>query len=75
MKPQKRHVDQSMFFGAKNRLLPQPLGVIGVLVPWNFPVNLTFSPLTAILAAGNRAMVKMSEKRLFFYGIQLKKNK
>ncbi len=64
MKPQKRHVDQSMFFGAKNRLLPQPLGVIGVLVPWNFPVNLTFSPLTAILAAGNRAMVKMSENSI-----------
>ena len=42
-------------------MVPQPLGVIGVIVPWNFPLNLSFVPLTAILASGNRAMVKMSE--------------
>lgn len=61
MKVQKRKVDQSMYFGAKNRVIPQPLGVIGVIVPWNFPINLMFSQLSAIFAAGNRAMVKMSE--------------
>ena len=61
MKPMKRHVDIMMYPLAKNRLIPQPLGVVGVIVPWNFPLNLSFAPLTAIFAAGNRAMVKMSE--------------
>lgn len=61
MKPERRHIDVMMYPGASNRLIPQPLGVVGVIVPWNFPVNLTFCPLTAIFAAGNRAMVKMSE--------------
>lgn len=61
MKPQKRHVDKTMYFGARNRLIPQPLGVMGLIIPWNFPVNLTISQLTAAFAAGNRAMVKMSE--------------
>ena len=61
MKPQKRHVDMMTYPLARNRLIPQPLGVVGVIVPWNFPVNLSFAPLTAIFAAGNRAMVKMSE--------------
>ncbi len=64
MKVQRRHVDKSMFFGAKNRLIPQPLGVVGLIIPWNFPVNLTFSQLTAVFAAGNRALVKMSENSI-----------
>jgi coniferyl-aldehyde dehydrogenase len=61
MRPQRRHVDRMVFGLASNRLVPQPLGVVGVIVPWNFPLNLSFAPLTAIFAAGNRAMVKMSE--------------
>lgn len=61
MKPQRRHIDKMIFPGASNRVIPQPLGVVGVIVPWNFPLNLSFCPLAAILAAGNRAMVKMSE--------------
>ena len=61
MKPQKRGVDWISFFGARNRVIPQPLGVVGVIVPWNFPLNLSLVPLTYIFAAGNRAMVKMSE--------------
>jgi coniferyl-aldehyde dehydrogenase len=61
MRPQKRAVDWRNFFGAKNRVIPQPLGVVGVIVPWNFPLNLSLIPLTYIFAAGNRAMVKMSE--------------
>lgn len=47
--------------GAKAHVQYQPLGVIGNIVPWNFPVNLTFGPLTGMLAAGNRVMIKMSE--------------
>ncbi|MFA7290642.1 MAG: coniferyl aldehyde dehydrogenase [Rhodocyclaceae bacterium] len=39
----------------------QPLGVVGIIVPWNYPLYLTIGPLTAALAAGNRALVKMSE--------------
>ncbi|MBS0220035.1 MAG: coniferyl aldehyde dehydrogenase [Proteobacteria bacterium] len=61
MKPQKRLIDFMTYPGARNRVIPQPLGVVGVIVPWNFPLNLAFCPLAAILAAGNRAMVKMSE--------------
>ncbi len=61
MKSQRRAVDLRNFFGASNRVIPQPLGVVGVIVPWNFPLNLSLVPLTSIFAAGNRAMVKMSE--------------
>jgi coniferyl-aldehyde dehydrogenase len=61
MKPQRRHADWISFPMAKNRVIPQPLGVVGAIVPWNFPINLSFVPLSAIFAAGNRAMVKMSE--------------
>jgi coniferyl-aldehyde dehydrogenase len=64
MKPQKRHVDQTMFFGAKNRVIPQPLGVVGLIIPWNFPINLSFSQLATAFASGNRAMVKMSENSI-----------
>ncbi|TXT38259.1 MAG: coniferyl-aldehyde dehydrogenase [Comamonadaceae bacterium] len=61
MKPQRRAVDWRNFLGARNRVVAQPLGVVGVIVPWNFPLNLSLIPLTYIFAAGNRAMVKMSE--------------
>ena len=61
MKPQRRRIDFMLYPGASNRVIPQPLGVVGIIVPWNFPLNLSFCPLAAILAAGNRAMVKMSE--------------
>ena len=61
MRPQRRAVDFLRFPGARNRMLPQPLGVVGVIVPWNYPINLLFMPLTSIFAAGNRALVKMSE--------------
>lgn len=61
MRVQKRKIDITMYPGAKNRVIPQPLGVVGLIVPWNFPINLSFSQLTAVFAAGNRAMVKMSE--------------
>jgi len=47
--------------GAKAYIEYQPKGVVGVISPWNFPVNLTFTPLAGIFAAGNRAMIKPSE--------------
>jgi len=48
-------------FGAKARIDYQPKGVVGVISPWNFPINLTFAPLAGIFAAGNRALIKPSE--------------
>ena len=59
-KVQRRHIDKTLYIGAQNRVIPQPLGVVGLIIPWNFPINLSFSGLSAAFAAGNRAMVKMS---------------
>ncbi len=42
-------------------VLPQPLGVVGIVAPWNYPLFLSIAPLTGALVAGNRAMVKVSE--------------
>ena len=61
MKPQKRRLDVTQYPLASARVIPQPVGVVGVVVPWNFPISMAFAPLTGIIAAGNRAMVKMSE--------------
>ncbi len=47
--------------GGRSRIEYQPLGVVGIIAPWNFPINLIFSPLAGVLAAGNRAMIKPSE--------------
>lgn len=47
--------------GARARLEYQPLGVVGIISPWNFPVQLTFGPLADVLAAGNRCIIKPSE--------------
>jgi coniferyl-aldehyde dehydrogenase len=49
------------FLPAKNRLIPQPLGVVGIIAPWNYPLQLTLAPAAAALAAGNRVMIKPSE--------------
>ncbi|HEX7761322.1 MAG TPA: coniferyl aldehyde dehydrogenase [Caulobacteraceae bacterium] len=63
MKPEKRKTTPAILglFGAKAEVRFQPKGVVGVISPWNFPVNLTFTPLAGVLAAGNRAMIKPSE--------------
>ncbi len=61
-KPEKRKVQFPLgLLGAKAELRYEPKGVIGIMSPWNFPVNLSFGPLMQILAAGNRAMIKPSE--------------
>ena len=63
MRPEKRKVTPAILglFGAKAEIRYQPKGVVGIISPWNFPVNLTFAPLAGVLAAGNRAMIKPSE--------------
>ncbi|WP_416761188.1 coniferyl aldehyde dehydrogenase [Roseateles sp. So40a] len=49
------------FLPASNRLMPQPLGVVGIVAPWNYPYYLAMAPALAALAAGNRVMIKPSE--------------
>lgn len=49
------------FLPASARVVYQPLGVVGIITPFNYPVNLSMLPLITALAAGNRAMIKMSE--------------
>ena len=60
MRPQ-RSLAGLAFLPARNVMIPQPLGVIGIIVPWNYPLYLAIGPLVDALVAGNRAMVKMSE--------------
>jgi len=60
MKPQRRHAGL-LLAPAKVDVHYQPLGVVGIMVPWNFPVMLSIGPLITALAAGNRAMIKLSE--------------
>jgi coniferyl-aldehyde dehydrogenase len=60
MKPEKRSVGLH-FLPASARVVYQPLGVIGIMVPFNYPVNLAIVPLVTALASGNRAILKMSE--------------
>ena len=62
MKPEKRTPLVPLnFMGAKACVQYQPKGVIGIMTPWNVPVNMIFSPLADVLGAGNRAMIKPSE--------------
>ncbi len=63
MRPQRRSTTPRILglFGARAEIRCQPKGVVGLISPWNFPVNLTFAPLAGVLAAGNRAMIKPSE--------------
>ncbi len=49
------------FFPGRAEVIPQPLGVVGIISPWNYPVQLALGPLVCALAAGNRAMLKPSE--------------
>lgn len=60
MKPERRHAGL-MLTPASVEVMFQPLGIIGIMVPWNGPVNLSLVPLITAIAAGNRAMIKLSE--------------
>lgn len=61
MRPERRGLGLH-FLPARARVVYQPLGVAGIIVPFNYPVNLAMVPLTAALAAGNRVMLKMPER-------------
>lgn len=60
MKPQSRRADW-LFLPARAELRYQPLGVVGVIAPWNYPINLALMPLAGAIAAGNHVMLKPSE--------------
>ncbi|WP_065187765.1 coniferyl aldehyde dehydrogenase [Shewanella woodyi] len=60
MKPSHRHAGL-LLAPAKVKVQYQPVGVVGIIVPWNFPVMLSVGPLITALSAGNRAMLKLSE--------------
>ncbi len=60
MRPRRRHTEL-LFATNRAAVLYQPKGVVGIVAPWNFPVYLALGPLIAAIAAGNRALVKMSE--------------
>jgi len=49
------------FKPGRARLVPQPLGTVCIIAPWNYPVQLLFAPLIPALAAGNTAVIKPSE--------------
>ncbi|WP_394203167.1 coniferyl aldehyde dehydrogenase [Shewanella waksmanii] len=60
MKPSRRHTGL-LLAPAQISVQYQPVGVVGIIVPWNFPVMLAIGPLITAIAAGNRAMLKLSE--------------
>ncbi|ATC96992.1 coniferyl-aldehyde dehydrogenase [Pseudoalteromonas tunicata] len=60
MKPERRHTGL-LLLPSKVVVEAFPLGVVGIIVPWNFPINLAFAPLITAIAAGNRVMLKLSE--------------
>ena len=59
MQPSKRHISM-LHQPAKGWVQYQPLGVIGIIAPWNYPLLLSVGPLICALAAGNHAMIKIS---------------
>ena len=65
MKLKKRRSDPIFWFGSSS-ILYQPVGVVAIISPWNYPLQLTFIPLINALAAGNRVLLKPSEKTYHF---------
>jgi coniferyl-aldehyde dehydrogenase len=57
----KRALADWLFWPASTQVRYQPLGVVGIIAPWNYPVNLALKPLIAAIAAGNHVMLKPSE--------------
>ena len=60
MRPKRAAADW-LFFPARTEVRYQPLGVVGIIAPWNYPVNLALLPLAVAIAAGNHVMLKPSE--------------
>lgn len=65
MKPAARHISM-LHQPAKAWVQYQPMGVIGIIAPWNYPLLLSVGPLICALAAGNHAMIKISSASMHF---------
>ncbi len=61
MAPESRQADPALYGSGRAFVQPQPKGVVGNIVPWNFPFDLSVGPLIEMLAAGNRVVIKPSE--------------
>jgi coniferyl-aldehyde dehydrogenase len=61
MRPERRSAGPAAWLGGRAWIEWQPLGVVGIVSPWNFPIGLALQPLAQAFAAGNRAMLKLSE--------------
>ncbi len=61
MAPEPRDADPALFGSGRAFVMPQPKGVVGNIVPWNFPFDLSLGPLVEMLAAGNRVVIKPSD--------------
>ena len=61
MQPEPRDADPSLYGTGRAFLHPQPKGVVGNIVPWNFPFDIGLGPLCEILGAGNRVIIKPSD--------------
>ncbi len=68
MRPRSAGVSK-WFLPARAHVVPRPLGVVGIIIPWNYPLLLAVGPLVGALAAGNRVMMKMSEFTPTFSGL------
>ncbi len=60
MKPRRRHAPLTLGLGRAS-VQPQPVGIVGVMAPWNYPVMLSLAPIAGAIAAGNRVMLKPAE--------------
>ena len=60
MRPEHRGTN-FWFLPGRSHIVWQPLGVVGIIVPWNYPIYLAVAPIASAIAAGNRVLVKMSE--------------
>ncbi len=61
MAPEPRPANPALYGSGRAFVAPQPKGVVGNIVPWNFPFDLSIGPLVEMLAAGNRVVIKPSE--------------
>ena len=59
--PEPRAAEPALYGSGRAFVQPQPKGVVGNIVPWNFPFDLSLGPLVEMLAAGNRVVIKPSE--------------
>ena len=58
--------DRAAIHAGPQSVDPQPVGIVGIIAPWNYPLQLTLAPAIGAIVAGNRVMIKPSELTLGF---------